>query len=154
MMLLPSGWFTKSMEPHLQRDYGYKFARHSHKYVEWQEREIRSEKTVYKTSLIYVDQAYVTAVDVTVRRNLVYNFRSLLSRDAKGQVTAGIYLPILANSNEAHFTIFYDDSMEQRVKTKFMFNILKNVSKVKILFFFKFPSIFFALITHFVVYPF
>lgn len=124
------GWFTKSLETHLQRDYSYKFARYSSKYVEWHEREIRGEKTVYKTSLIYVHQPYVTAVDVTVRRNLVYNFRSLLSRDAKGRVTAGIYLPIVASSNDAHFTVFYD-GMEERVKTKFMFNNLKHVSKVR-----------------------
>lgn len=115
----------------MQRDYCYVYSKHSSKYVEWQEREIRGEKSTYKSSLVYVDQPYVTAIDVTVRRNLVYNFRSLLSRDAKGQVLAGIYLPVLANPNEAHFTLFYEGSnMEQRVKVKFLFNIFKNANKV------------------------
>ncbi|KNC23401.1 hypothetical protein FF38_00765, partial [Lucilia cuprina] len=125
------GWFTQSKEQHLQRDYCYVYSQQNHKYVEWKEREIRGDQTTYKTSLVYVDQPYVTAVDVTVRRNLVYNFRSLLSRDAKGRVLAGIYLPVLQNANEAHFTLFYEgNNMEQRVKVKFMFNIFKNPNKL------------------------
>lgn len=117
----------------MQRDYCYVYSKQNAKYVEWQEREIRGEKTTYKTSLVYVEQPYLTAIDVTVRRNLVYNFRSLLSRDAKGQVLAGIYLPVLTNSNDAHFTLFYEGSnMEQRVKVKFLFNIFKNANKVSL----------------------
>lgn len=120
------GWFTQSKEQHLQRDYCYVYSKHSHKYVEWKERETRGDQTTYKSSLVYVDQPYITAVDVTVRRNLTYNFRSLLSRDAKGRVLAGIYLPLVANTNDAHFTLFYEaNNMEQRVKVKFMFNAFK-----------------------------
>lgn len=99
--------------------------------MEWKEREIRCDQSTYKSSLVYVDQPYVTAIDVTVRRNLTYNFRSLLSRDAKGQVLAGIYLPVLPNANESHFTLFYEgNNMEQRIKVKFMFNIFKSPNKV------------------------
>ncbi|KAM7343603.1 uncharacterized protein ACRADG_010586 [Cochliomyia hominivorax] len=126
-----TGWFTQSKEQHIQRDYCYVYSKHSHKYVEWKEREIRGDQSTYKTSLVYVDQPYVTAIDVTVRRNLAYNFRSLLSRDAKGRVLAGIYLPVLSNTNEAHFTLFYEgNNMEQRVKVKFLFNIFKNPNKL------------------------
>lgn len=126
-----TGWFTQSKEPHLQRDYCYTYSKDSDKYVEWKEREIRGDHSTYKSSLVYVDQPYVTAIDVTVRRNLVYNFRSLLSRDAKGRVLAGIYLPVVHNTNESHFTLFYEGSnIEQRVKVKFMFNIFKNPNKI------------------------
>lgn len=94
------------------------------------ERETRGDEQSFKSSLIYVEQPYVTAIDVTVRRNLVYNFRSLLSRDAKGRVFAGIYLPVVPNSNESHFTLFYDGPNDQRIKVKFMFNVFKNPGKV------------------------
>uniref|UniRef100_A0A1I8P0V7 Uncharacterized protein n=1 Tax=Stomoxys calcitrans TaxID=35570 RepID=A0A1I8P0V7_STOCA len=126
-----TGWFTQSKEAHIQRDYCYSYSKYSPKYVEWKEREIRGDETNYKSSLVYVEQPYVTAIDVTVRRNLVYNFRSLLSRDAKGRVYAGIYLPLVPNTNEAHFTLFYEGSnSEQRVKAKFMFNIFKHPNKI------------------------
>jgi len=125
------GWFTQSKEPHLQRDYCYAYSQQNGKFVEWKEREIRGEDTSYKTSLIYVAQEYITAIDVTVRRNLVYNFRSLLSRDAKGQVYAGIYFPLVANGQEAYLTIFYDGPNEQRVRTKLMFSAFK-VGKGKV----------------------
>uniref|UniRef100_A0A1A9WXJ6 Uncharacterized protein n=1 Tax=Glossina brevipalpis TaxID=37001 RepID=A0A1A9WXJ6_9MUSC len=124
-----TGWFTQSKEQHLQRDYCYKYSIHNNKYIEWMEREIRGDQATYKTSLVYIDQPYVTAIDVTVRRNLVYNFRSLLSRDAKGRVFAGIYLPISADCNDAHFTIFYEGT-EQRIKAKFPFYIFKSNSKI------------------------
>lgn len=125
-----TGWFTQSKETHLQRDYCYNYCLHSNKYVEWMERETRGDEQSFKSSLIYIEQPYVTAIDVTVRRNLVYNFRSLLSRDAKGRVFAGIYLPVVPNSNESHFTIFYDGPNDQRIKVKFMFNVFKNPTKV------------------------
>ncbi|KAH8290137.1 hypothetical protein KR054_000323, partial [Drosophila jambulina] len=120
-----TGWFTQSKEPHLQRDYCYAYSQQNGKFVEWKEREIRGEETSFKTSLVYVAQEYITAIDVTVRRNLVYNFRSLLSRDAKGQVYAGIYFPLVANVQESYLTIFYDGANEQRVRTKLMFSAFK-----------------------------
>ncbi|KAL7736396.1 hypothetical protein ACLKA6_014859 [Drosophila palustris] len=120
-----TGWFNQSKESHLQRDYCYSYSQHSDKFVEWKEREIRGDEASFKTSLIYIAQEYMTAVDVTVRRNLVYNFRSLLSRDAKGRVYAGLYFPLVSNVQEAHLTLFYDGPNEQRVKAKLMFSAFK-----------------------------
>lgn len=125
-----TGWFTQSVEQHCQRDYCYNFSKHSDKYIDWMERETRNGQQTYKTSLVYVEHPYLTAIDVTVRRNLVYNFRSLLARDAKGRVLAGIYLPLLSNINEAQFTMFYDGPNDQRIKVKSMFNVFKNPSKI------------------------
>lgn len=71
-----------------------------------------------ETSLIYVAKAYQTAVDVTERRNLVYEFRSLLSRDQKGHLIAGIYFKIKEGVDE--FTMFYKEGdLKKRVKMKF-----------------------------------
>lgn len=77
-----------------------------------------------------MEHPYRTAVDVTVRRNLVYDFRSLLSTDAKGRVYAGIYFPITANVNDAQFTIFYDGPNDTSVKVKLLFSVFKNAIKV------------------------
>ncbi|XP_033253698.1 uncharacterized protein LOC117193079, partial [Drosophila miranda] len=94
-------------------------------YTRYSKRRIIDNDHIYQTSLVYVAQEYITAIDVTVRRNLVYNFRSLLLRDAKGQVYAGIYFPLVANVQESYLTIFYDGPNEQRVRTKLMFSGFK-----------------------------
>lgn len=81
--------------------------------------------------LIYVDRPYQTAIDVTVRRNLVYDFRSLLSRDAKGRVFAGIYFPVLLNTADANITLFYDEGIDKKItKTKVKFAVFRDSSKV------------------------
>lgn len=80
----------------------------------------------FEMSLIYVEQPYRTAIDVTVRRNLVYNFRSLLSRDAKGRVCAGMYFPVVPNPADAQVTLFYDSVNDTQVKQKFKFSLFKD----------------------------
>lgn len=70
-----TGWFTQSDEPHCKREYCYTISNSSSDFVEWAERATRGETETYELSLIYVRRPYRTAVDVTVRRNLVYNFR-------------------------------------------------------------------------------
>lgn len=62
-------------------------------------------ETRYEMSLIYIEEPYRTAIGVTVRRNLVYNLRSLLPRDAKGRVCVGIYFPVVLNPADAQVTL-------------------------------------------------
>lgn len=102
-----TGWFVQTEDQISKREYCYEFNRNSMEYVEWRERTVRNGVTKCEESLIFVDRPYMTAVDVTIKRNLVYNFRSLLSRDAKGQVKAGFYFPLLRSSAEAFVTLFY-----------------------------------------------
>ncbi|KAG7312020.1 hypothetical protein JYU34_001459 [Plutella xylostella] len=116
-----TGWFTQSDEPHSRKEYHYAFNAHHHGYVEWRERDTRGPLVVSQTSLIYVARPYLTGVNVTERRNLVYNFKSLLSRDQKGHVTAGIYFPVGARGKDAQFTLFLDDGTSKQ-KTKFKFS--------------------------------
>lgn len=101
-------------------------------YVEWHERKTRPgafERT--QVALIYVARPYLTAIDVTERRNLVYNFRSLLARDTKGHLTAGIYFPVvLGMNNEQIFTIFYQTSNGKK-RVKMAFNKFCSSPKVK-----------------------
>lgn len=70
-----TGWFTQSDEPHCKREYCYTISSRSGDFIEWAERCTRGETETYELSLVYVKRPYRTAVDVTVRRNLVYNFR-------------------------------------------------------------------------------
>lgn len=86
-------------------------------FVEWRERTTNKGNQKTFTGLIYVGRPFLTAVDVTERRNLVYNFRSLLSRDQKGHLIAGIYFKVNINCDE--FTIFYQDMGKQRIKMRF-----------------------------------
>lgn len=122
-----TGWFIQSQEPHLKREYKYSMLNDD--FIEWSERTTRGDQQNHDTSLIYVKTPYRTAIDVTVRRNLVYNFRSLLSRTGKGRVCAGIYFPVTENC-ESTFTLFYDGPNSQSVKLKAKFNIFVDEEKV------------------------
>ncbi|XP_040170284.1 uncharacterized protein LOC120904398 [Anopheles arabiensis] len=121
-----TGWFTQSDEPHCKREYSYALHDLSSDYITWTERMTRGAKQQYEESLVYVARPYRTAIDVTVRRNLVYNFRSLLSRDAKGRVCAGLYFPVVPNPHDAQVTLFYDNANGTQVKQKCKFAQFKD----------------------------
>ncbi|XP_076244006.1 uncharacterized protein LOC143185156, partial [Calliopsis andreniformis] len=126
-----TGWFIQSDELDCKKEYNYFLCPNDPDYVEWHERKTRPgalERT--QVALIYVARPYLTAIDVTERRNLVYNFRSLLARDTKGHVTAGIYFPVVLDMNNAHiFTIFYQTSNGKK-RVKMAFNKFSNLSKI------------------------
>lgn len=127
-----TGWFIQSDEPDCKKEYNYFLCPNDPDYVEWHERKTRPgafERT--QVALIYVARPYLTAIDVTERRNLVYNFRSLLARDTKGHLTAGIYFPVvLGMNNEQIFTIFYQTSNGKK-RVKMAFNKFCSSPKVK-----------------------
>ncbi|XP_076634914.1 uncharacterized protein LOC143348514 [Colletes latitarsis] len=117
-----TGWFIQSDEPDCKKEYNYFLCANDPDYVEWHERKTRPGALErIQVALIYVARPYLTAIDVTERRNLVYNFRSLLARDTKGHLTAGIYFPVVLDMNNAPtFTIFYQTSNgKKRVKMAF-----------------------------------
>lgn len=127
-----TGWFTQSNEKHCKREYCYNYNIRNPNYIEWCEKETRGDQQEFKVNLVYVERPYRTAVDVTVRRNLVYDFRSLLARDAKGRVFAGLYFPLILpkNGEQTQFTIFYQGQNNQSVKAKLIFNVFKNQTKL------------------------
>lgn len=69
------GWFTQSDEPHCRKEYKYQFNTNNTNYVEWHERETRGAAVKERLSLIYVARAYLSAVSVTEKRNLVWDLR-------------------------------------------------------------------------------
>lgn len=111
------GWFVQSKEGDITKEYNYTLVPSNNNFVEWKERTTSKGHEKKFTGLIYVGRPYLTAIDVTERRNLAYNFRSLLSRDQKGHLIAGIYYKVLMNNDE--FTIFYQNMGKQRVKMNF-----------------------------------
>ncbi|XP_015113231.1 uncharacterized protein LOC107038572 [Diachasma alloeum] len=126
-----TGWFTQSDEPECKKEYNYSLCTQDPDYVEWHERETRPgalERT--QVALIYVARPYLTAIDVTERRNLVYNFRSLLARDTKGHVTAGLYFSLVLDTSKM-FTIFYQTNSGKR-KVKMPFNKFRTLSKASL----------------------
>lgn len=112
-----TGWFIQSEENDIRKEYNYQLTPNNRHFVEWNERTTRKGKEENFVGVIYVGRPYLTAVDVTERRNLVYGFRSLLSRDQKGELIAGVYFKLLMNGDE--FTIFYQNMGKQRIKVKF-----------------------------------
>nr|XP_049702344.1 uncharacterized protein LOC110373194 isoform X2 [Helicoverpa armigera] len=113
-----TGWFTQSDEPHCRKEYNYQFNVLNSNYIEWHERETRGAVVKERLSLVYVAKAYLTAVSVTEKRNIVWDLRSLLARDPKGRLTAGIYFPI--KKKDQQFTMFFDgNNGKQRKKLKF-----------------------------------
>lgn len=69
---------------------------------------------------------YLAPVDVTERRNLVYEFKCLVSRTAKGRLTAGVYFPFTKTGADK-FTIFYQQGDETK-REKIAFDIFDKVS--------------------------
>ncbi|CAB3234403.1 unnamed protein product [Arctia plantaginis] len=116
-----TGWFTQSEDSNCRKEYNYTFNVLNSGYVEWQERETRGTSLKCQTSLVYISRPYLDGVNVTERRNLVYNFRSLLSRDQKGHLIAGLYFPVGASGKDAQFTVFHDNGTE-KIKTKYKFS--------------------------------
>lgn len=115
-----SGWFTQSDEAHCRKDYLYSLTS-DFSHVVWQVKEKRGEGAEkLSNSAVFVARPFLNPVSVTERRNLVYNFRSLLARDANGQLTAGIFFPVTL-SEAAQFTIFYQSS-EAKIRQKMNFS--------------------------------
>lgn len=124
-----SGFFVQSDEPGCRREYCYKLS--DKNFVTWHEKTTRNGEETHEESLIYVGRPFQSAIDVTARRNLVYEFRSLIARNNKGRVFAGLYFPILSKVNDSTFTIFYNEGINNKmVKTKIRFSIFKDETKI------------------------
>ncbi|XP_058788843.1 uncharacterized protein LOC131662887 [Phymastichus coffea] len=124
-----TGWFTQSDEEGSpKKEFNYSFCSSDPDYVEWHERRTARRLSALETrsqvALVYVARPYLTAIDVTERRNLAYNYRSLLARDAKGHLTAGLYFELKSPSEQspqlASFNIFHQTNTgKNRTKLPF-----------------------------------
>ncbi|XP_076306618.1 uncharacterized protein LOC143223078 [Tachypleus tridentatus] len=108
-----TGWFVQSETKKSRKEYCYTLHQNL-KYVNWAVRETRSGKTEMWENLVYVGSKYLAHVSVSEKRNLVYNFRTLVVRDGN-QPVAGLYCVLGVN---ARCTIFYRDILGERAECK------------------------------------
>ncbi|GLG94103.1 Uncharacterized protein GBIM_01371 [Gryllus bimaculatus] len=118
-----TGWFVQSDEPHCRKEYNYTLTADG-KYVVWCNRETRNNLEENSLALIYVARPFLSPIEVTERRNLVYNFRSLLARDTKGHLIAGFYLKVEC-SNQPAVTIFHQNGNSTKRKKVTFEDLLK-----------------------------
>ncbi|KAJ8893911.1 hypothetical protein PR048_006512 [Dryococelus australis] len=119
-----TGWFTQSDEPTCRKEYHYSALSSDNDYIVWRDRETRAGREKNTLGVIYVARPYLTPINVTERRNLLYNLCSLLARDAKGHLIAGIYFKIdywPQGLGDAFFNMIYQvDGETRKVKIPFV----------------------------------
>ncbi|EFN76835.1 hypothetical protein EAI_16481 [Harpegnathos saltator] len=126
-----TGWFTQIEEPNCTKLYNYYPCTEDPDYIEWHERVTRPGAfETAQVALIYVARPYLTAIDVTERRNLVYNHKSLIARDTKGHTIAGIYFPVVLDRDNATFTIFHQTANRKK-RVKMAFNKFQRTSEIR-----------------------
>lgn len=126
-----TGWFRHTEEAWVQRDYCYSFPENTSDYVEWEIKETRPNKSPYlMTNSVFVGSNYLSAVSVTEKRNLVYYYRSLLSRNTKGEVTSGVHFAIEHLSANPVVNIIYTNGkgIKSRGKIPFKSIICQNLT--------------------------
>ncbi|XP_014229221.1 uncharacterized protein LOC106654046 [Trichogramma pretiosum] len=129
-----TGWFTQTDDQDGKTEYHYTLCSTDNDYVEWHERKTRRSTSALnnpsnQVALIYVARPYLTAIDVTERRNLVYNFRSLLARDFKGHLVAGIYFKV--TSDQPLFNIFHQ-TIRGKKRAKISFSKFQDLTKIEL----------------------
>ncbi|XP_014480694.1 PREDICTED: uncharacterized protein LOC106747570, partial [Dinoponera quadriceps] len=129
-----TGWFTQVDEPNCRKTYNYCLCADDPDYIEWHERVTRpGALETTQVALIYVARPYLTAIDVTERRNLVYNHKSLIARDTKGHTTAGIYFPVVLDRDNAQtFTIFHQTTTNRKKRVKMEFKKFYCTSEIRL----------------------
>lgn len=123
-----AGWFTQTNEPWVKREYRYYFMDHTVDYVVWEVKETRGNKIKITKNVIYVAHPFENAVEFTEKRNLVYNFKSWLARNNKGEIMAGLYFS-LSNQGSDILTMTCTESNANKQRMKFNFSdiLLKKV---------------------------
>ncbi|GBN28429.1 hypothetical protein AVEN_22323-1 [Araneus ventricosus] len=110
-----TGWFLLSDTEKSKKEYNYTV---DGSYIQWHVKETRNGKVNSWTNLVYVGRRFLSYVDVSEKRNLVFNFRTIVKRDRK-QPVAGLYCNL---EGDERFTFFYYDESYKRVEVKIPFS--------------------------------
>lgn len=114
-----TGWFLLSETSKVKREYNYALEGN---YIKWFVKETRGGKVKSWTNLIYVGKKFFSYISVSEKRNLVFNFRTLVARDKK-QPIAGMYCNF---EGEEKFTFFFNDESYNRQEVKIPFDYFLN----------------------------
>ncbi|GFT32447.1 uncharacterized protein NPIL_103091 [Nephila pilipes] len=110
-----TGWFLLSNTAKSKKEYNYTFDAN---YIQWHVKETRSGKVNSWTNLVYVGRKFLNYINVSEKRNLVFNFRTIVKRNAK-QPVAGLYCNL---EGDEKFTFFYHDESCKRLEMKVPFD--------------------------------
>ncbi|GFS79362.1 uncharacterized protein TNCV_3261251 [Trichonephila clavipes] len=110
-----TGWFLLSDTAKSKKEYNYTF---DGSYIKWHVKETRGGKVNSWTNLVYIGRKFLNYIHVSEKRNLVFNFRTIVKRDRK-QPLAGLYCNL---EGDEKFTFFYHDESCQRVELKVPFD--------------------------------
>lgn len=78
-----TGWFTQSKVGKAVKEYNYEII--NNHFVSWRVKEHKNGQTKEWSNLIYVRQAFAKSIEITEKRSLIYNFKSLVIRNRKGE---------------------------------------------------------------------
>lgn len=101
-----SGSFIQTQNGNYLKEYEYFLHAKSDNFVSWEARTTKNGTESRITSLIYIKSHFKTAIDVSARRNLAFDMRSLVSRTTTGSLLAGIYFQ-LKNTTEPQVSLLY-----------------------------------------------
>ena len=96
---------TATTRSDVKRTFTYHFPTSTSSYVIWEAEEERKGTRKTIRNVIHVSRPYLSSVDVTERRNLVYPFKTLMGRDAAGKFTTGLYFIIKPSSSSSSSSI-------------------------------------------------
>lgn len=100
-----SGHFVQSHTAKSTKEYCYEALAGG--YVRWQVTETRAGTTKSWDNVLYVGGAFQSALAYSEKRNLLYDFRTLVARtDGRGP-TAGVYCKLDELNRNPVFTLFY-----------------------------------------------
>ncbi|CAN7939215.1 unnamed protein product, partial [Ixodes hexagonus] len=98
------GHFVQSNTAKSVKEYSYEAM--GSRYVRWRVRETRAGRTKQWDNVLYVGGAFQSALAYSEKRNLLYDFRTLVARDAAGPC-AGVYCKLDEVNRNPVFTLFY-----------------------------------------------
>lgn len=89
LRVISTGLFVQGHTGPSQTEYEYSMINSN--YISWSVSETKKGLRESHKSLIFSGRHFKSAVEVAERRNLVYTFKSIIRRDLKGKILAGIY---------------------------------------------------------------
>ncbi|KAK7072248.1 hypothetical protein SK128_009475 [Halocaridina rubra] len=99
--------YGSTTRPEVTRLYNYHYMARNSSFIVWDVEEKRNGITKSKsTSVIQHNKPFLSATDIAERRNLIYAFKTLLGRDAKGILKCGLYFPVRETS-KVSLTLFH-----------------------------------------------
>lgn len=117
-----TGWFLLSETSKVKKEYNYTV---DGSYIKWHVKETRGGKVKSWTNLIYIEKKFLSYISVSEKRNLVFNFRTLVARDKK-QPVAGMYCNF---EGDEKFTFFFNDESFNRQEVKIPFEYFQSDSE-------------------------